>query len=71
MWFHGRPHRPEVRTSRCGRDDPGSTPGVDIHLPIRYVLQCSLRNCLRTRQNTIDKQLAPAPTKKQTSKGPH
>ena len=26
---HG-PHRLVVRTSRCGRDNPGSTPGVDI-----------------------------------------
>ena len=25
-----RPHRLVVRTSRCGRDNPGSTPGVDI-----------------------------------------
>ena len=24
------PHRLVVRTSRCGRDNPGSTPGVDI-----------------------------------------
>ena len=24
------PHRQVVRTSRCGRDNPGSTPGVDI-----------------------------------------
>ena len=24
-----RPHRLVVRTSRCGRDNPGSTPGVD------------------------------------------
>ena len=28
---HG-PHRLVVRTSRCGRDNPGSTPGVDIWL---------------------------------------
>ena len=28
---HG-PHRLVVRTSRCGRDNPGSTPGVDILL---------------------------------------
>ena len=26
------PHRLVVRTSRCGRDNPGSTPGVDIFL---------------------------------------
>ena len=26
---HG-PHRLVLRTSRCGRDNPGSTPGVDI-----------------------------------------
>ena len=25
-----RPHRLVVRTSRCGRDNPGSTPGEDI-----------------------------------------
>ena len=25
-----RPHRLVVRTSRCGRDNPGSTPGVVI-----------------------------------------
>ena len=25
-----RLHRLAVRTSRCGRDDPGSNPGVDI-----------------------------------------
>ena len=25
-----RPHRLVVRTSRCGRDNPGSTPGVDM-----------------------------------------
>ena len=31
LW-HG-PHRLVVRTSRCGRDNPGSTPGVDIFLP--------------------------------------
>jgi hypothetical protein len=24
------PHRLVVRTSSCGRDNPGSTPGVDI-----------------------------------------
>ena len=27
---HNSPHRLVVRTSRCGRDNPGSTPGVDI-----------------------------------------
>ena len=26
----GRPHRLVVRTSRCGRDNPGSTPGAVI-----------------------------------------
>ena len=26
---HFRPHRLVVRTSRCGRDNPGSTPGED------------------------------------------
>ena len=26
------PHRLVVRTSRCGRDNPGSTPGEDRHL---------------------------------------
>ena len=25
------PYRLVVRTSRCGRDNPGSTPGEDIH----------------------------------------
>jgi hypothetical protein len=28
------PHRLVVRTSRCGRDNPGSTPGVDIFLAL-------------------------------------
>ena len=28
-WGHS-PHRLVVRTSRCGRDNPGSTPGEDI-----------------------------------------
>ena len=43
------PHRLVVRTSRCGRDNPGSTPGVDIlcisptpaavlHKPVFYFL---------------------------------
>ena len=30
FWFSSCPHRLVVRTSRCGRDNPGSTPGVDI-----------------------------------------
>ena len=30
-WGHS-PHRLVVRTSRCGRDNPGSTPGEDIVL---------------------------------------
>ena len=30
--FQRGPHRLVVRTSRCGRDNPGSTPGVDILL---------------------------------------
>ena len=30
------PHRLVVRTSRCGRDNPGSTPGVDIFLSQAY-----------------------------------
>ena len=29
------PHRLVVRTSRRGRDNPGSTPGVDIFLECR------------------------------------
>jgi hypothetical protein len=32
MKSHNSPHRLVVRTSRCGRDNPGSTPGVDIYL---------------------------------------
>ena len=31
------PHRLVVRTSRCGRDNPGSTPGVDNALNIEPV----------------------------------
>ena len=31
-----RPHRLVVRTSRCGRDNPGSTPGVVNFLPTSY-----------------------------------
>ena len=31
-----RPHRLVVRTSRCGRDSPGSTPGVVNFLPTSY-----------------------------------
>ena len=30
FWHPSRPHRLVVRTSHCGRDNPGSTPGVDI-----------------------------------------
>ena len=30
--FHDSPHRLVVRTSRCGRDNPGSTIVVDIYL---------------------------------------
>ena len=29
-WCEASPHRLVVRTSRCGRDNPGSTPGEDI-----------------------------------------
>ena len=32
--LHG-PYRLVVRTSRCGRDNPGSTPGEDIHFCVR------------------------------------
>ena len=34
-----RPHRLVVRTSRCGRDNPGSTPGVDMS-PGQWLLTC-------------------------------
>ena len=33
LLYSHRPHRLVVRTSRCGRDNPGSTPGVDIYVP--------------------------------------
>ena len=33
-WEHS-PHRLVVRTSRCGRDNPGSTPGEDILFCVR------------------------------------
>ena len=36
----GRPHRLVVRTSRCGRDNPGSTPGEG---------NLNRERCLRTR----------------------
>ena len=32
------PHRLVVRTSRCGRDNPGSTPGVDIFVSHAHIL---------------------------------
>ena len=32
-----RLHRLVVRTSRCGRDNPGSTPGVDIRSGVIFV----------------------------------
>ena len=35
------PHRLVVRTSRCGRDNPGSTPGEDILL-MRHFAACNL-----------------------------
>ena len=35
------PYRLVVRTSRCGRDNPGSTPGEDI-LPTRMHSSCTL-----------------------------
>ena len=35
-----RPHRLVVRTSRCGRDNPGSTPGVVI-FPVHQLSQAS------------------------------
>ena len=35
------PHRLVVRTSRCGRDNPGSTPGVDI-FRANALLRCNL-----------------------------
>ena len=35
------PYRLVVRTSRCGRDNPGSTPGEDI-LPTRMQSSCTL-----------------------------
>ena len=40
-WEFECPCRLVVRTSRCGRDNPGSTPGVDIlsKLPCLPVLQ--------------------------------
>jgi hypothetical protein len=60
-----------VKASRCGRGDPVSTPGVDIYLPIRDILQCSLSYRRQKRQNTIDNHLAPAATIKQSCKGPH
>ena len=37
------PHRLVVRTSRCGHDNPGSTPGVDNALNIEPV-------CAKTRK---------------------
>jgi hypothetical protein len=49
-----------VRKSRCGRDDPGSILGVDIYLPIPYVLQCSSGYWRRNRQKTIDRHLPPS-----------
>ena len=39
VWGHS-PHRLVVRTSRCGRDNPGSTPGEDI------VLMCGCVVCV-------------------------
>ena len=33
------PHRLVVRTSRCGRDNPGSTPGVDILEQNKYGIE--------------------------------
>ena len=35
-----RPHRLVVRTSRRGRDNPGSTPGVDVTRSYMFGLQC-------------------------------
>ena len=32
------PHRLVARTSRCGRDNPGSTPGVDMYGPQTFFL---------------------------------
>ena len=44
LW-HG-PHRLVVRTSRCGRDNPGSTPGVDIFLPRnQHIHEAPTRRC--------------------------
>ena len=47
VFIHG-PHRLVVRTSRCGRDNPGSNPGVDtgpwLFLP---TCSCEVRVCVR------------------------
>ena len=53
--FQRRPHRLVVRTSRCGRDNPGSTPGVDILLE-RLSLCTPQRNawlCQTWKQNVL------------------
>ena len=34
------PYRLVVRTSRCGRDNPGSTPGEDIFAMFHWKSQC-------------------------------
>ena len=44
LW-HG-PHRLVVRTSRCGRDNPGSTPGVDIFLPRNKFMKRPPADCM-------------------------
>ena len=37
------PHRLVVRTSRCGRDNPGSTPGVDSFHSDAYVARTRMQ----------------------------
>ena len=63
LLFSSSPHRLVVRTSRCGRDIPGSTPGEDIFFALdgtmypiffadrtKHGFSFSLANLLRERE---------------------
>ena len=67
------PHRLVVRTSRCGRDNPGSTPGVDnlnsprTSLSVQALWNCPL--CAQVRRCGFKKEVLPASGRPPKKKG--